>query len=107
VHLLPAMQGSLGLELARDHHPDLILLDLHLPDLGGEEVLERLRADPATRDIPVVVLSADATRRKFDQLQQAGIEEYLLKPIRVRRLLSVLDRHLGGDGAPERERDAA
>src|SRR5206468_4323289 len=53
-------------------HPDLILLDLHLPDLGGEEVLARLRADSATCDIPVVVLSADATHHHLDEVMALG-----------------------------------
>ena len=61
---LPAMQGQLGLDLAREHLPDLILLDIHLPDIAGQEVLARLQDDESTRDIPVVVLSADATRSR-------------------------------------------
>ena len=62
IELIPAMQGGLALELARLHHPDLVLLDLHLPDIPGEEVFAQLRRDADCRDIPVVVLSADATR---------------------------------------------
>jgi CheY-like chemotaxis protein len=61
VRLIPAMQGKLGIDLIRQHNPDLILLDLHLPDLHGREVLEQLKRDAATAAIPVVVLSADAT----------------------------------------------
>jgi signal transduction histidine kinase/ActR/RegA family two-component response regulator len=94
VHLDAAMLGELGLELARERSPDLILLDLHLPDLGGEEVLARLRADPATRDIPIVVLSADATGRQRRPLLAAGALDYLTKPIEVRALLAVIDRVL-------------
>jgi signal transduction histidine kinase/ActR/RegA family two-component response regulator len=97
VRLMPAMLGGLGIELAHEHRPDLILLDLHLPDLGGEEVLARLRADQATRDIPVVVLSADATRRHLDEVMSLGARTYLTKPIGVRRLLEVLDEHLAAD----------
>jgi CheY-like chemotaxis protein len=55
------MQGSLGVTLARDHRPDLIFLDLNLPDMGGQELLGRLSADPRTADLPVVVISADVT----------------------------------------------
>lgn len=88
------MLGRLGIELAHEHRPDLVLLDLHLPDLGGEEVLARLRADEATRDIPVVVLSADAARRHLDDVMSLGARTYLTKPIGVRRLLEVLDEHL-------------
>ena len=61
VELIAATLGGLALELARRHRPDVILLDLHLPDMSGIDVLGRLRADPVTTEIPVVVVSADAT----------------------------------------------
>jgi len=61
VSLLATMQGLPALDLARAHRPGLILLDLHLPDVSGDEVLARLRQDPETKEIPVVILSADAT----------------------------------------------
>ncbi len=63
IKVLPAMLGSLGLDLAREHQPDMILLDLHLPDIDGDQVLAQLRADERTAHIPVVILSADATAR--------------------------------------------
>ncbi len=94
IRLIPAMMGQLGLELAREHDPELILLDLHLPDLKGEEVLAQLRADERTRDIAVVILSADATRRQLAPLLAAGAQDYLTKPIRVRHLLEVVDEFL-------------
>jgi signal transduction histidine kinase/ActR/RegA family two-component response regulator len=94
VRLDAAMLGELGLELARERSPDLILLDLHLPDLGGEQVLERLHADPATRDIPVIVISADATGRQREPLLAAGALDYLTKPIAVNALLRAVDRVL-------------
>lgn len=102
--LISAMLGGTGLDLAREHRPDLILLDLHLPDIDGVEVLERLRADDRTTRIPVVVLTADATRRQLGELEGLGAELYLTKPIRVRRLLEVLDDLLGNEdvGAPSR-----
>ena len=89
IWLIPAMQGTLGLELARRHRPDLILLDLHLPDLDGASVLEQLKADPATAQIPVVVISADATHAQVERLRAAGAADYLTKPIDVRRLLEI------------------
>jgi CheY-like chemotaxis protein len=88
VRLVPAMLGQMGLDLARQHRPDLILLDLDLPDLGGEEVLARLRGDTATRGIPVVVLTDGA------EGGVPGASACLAKPIGVRRLLEVLDRFL-------------
>lgn len=91
VRLLTAQAGALGFRLAEQHHPDLILLDLNLPDLPGEEVLGRLFADPSTADIPIVVLSADTTASKAQRLLRAGAREYLVKPLDVRRLLEVVD----------------
>jgi CheY-like chemotaxis protein len=91
VQLLAAMQGRLGLQLARDHHPDLILLDLHLPDMPGQDVLRELKADRATRDMPVVVLSADATHGQVTRLLKAGAHAYLTKPINVKEFLDLLE----------------
>jgi PAS domain S-box-containing protein len=92
--LLSAIQGQLGLDLAREHQPDLILLDLHLPDIPGEEVLRRIREDPRTREIPVVVLSADATPGQIDRLLAMGARAYLTKPLDVRKLFTLLDETL-------------
>jgi CheY-like chemotaxis protein len=86
------VQGSRGLELARDHRPQLILLDLHLPDMSGSEVLERLRHDPRTRSIPIVILSADATAGQVTRLLEQGAAAYLTKPLDVHELLTLVDR---------------
>ena len=91
VRLLTAFQGALGIELARQHCPDIILLDLHLPDINGDEVLRRLRADPQTRDIPVVMISADATPGQIDRMLAAGANDYLSKPFDIGHFLVVLD----------------
>jgi PAS domain S-box-containing protein len=100
VRLLSAMQGSLGLDLARKHLPDLILLDVHLPDLPGWEVLARLQAEEATRDIPVVVISADATQRQIDRLTQAGARKYLTKPLDVQRFFQTVREFLAVQNEP-------
>lgn len=94
VRLLTAVQGGSGLELAREHRPDLILLDLHLPDMAGDEVLARLRGDGATRDIPIAVLSADATPGRTERLREAGADIYLTKPLDVKKFLAVLEENL-------------
>ena len=93
--LVAAMQGRLGLELACEHQPALILLDLHLPDLPGQEVLRRLRAESRTQAIPVVVLSADATPGHVERLRAAGADAYLTKPLDVQQFLGVLDELIG------------
>ncbi|HEX8274197.1 MAG TPA: PAS domain S-box protein [Longimicrobiaceae bacterium] len=95
---VPALQGQLGVELAREHRPDLVLLDLHLPDIPGEEVLRRLRADERTAGIPVVVISADATHAMVDRLRAAGADAYLTKPLDIDEFLAAVERFLPGGG---------
>ena len=91
IHLITAMQGGLTLELAREHNPDLVILDLHLPDIPGDEVLCRLRDDPRTAGIPVVMFSADATERQVARLRSLGARAYLTKPAKVSEFLRTLD----------------
>ena len=89
--LITAMQGRLALDLARQHAPDLILLDLHLPDMPGWDVLTELQRHYATRDIPVVIISADATSRQIKRLMDAGARAYLTKPIDVAEFFRVVN----------------
>jgi signal transduction histidine kinase/ActR/RegA family two-component response regulator len=90
IEVVPAMQGRIGLELARELRPSLVLLDKHLPDMNGIEVLRRLRADPATASIPVVIVTADATEGRAERLLAAGASAHLTKPIDVRELRTVI-----------------
>lgn len=94
VELIPAMQGTLGLELALEHQPDLVILDLHLPGMPGEEVLRRLKANHRTREIPVLVLSADASPRQADRMLRSGATDYLTKPLDVHRFLEAVAANL-------------
>jgi PAS domain S-box-containing protein len=89
--VLAAMQGGLGVDLAREHVPDMILLDFYLPDMTGDVVLDRLAEDPATSDIPVAVIGADAPAQQVRQLLGRGVMGFLAKPIDVRGLLSLVD----------------
>jgi signal transduction histidine kinase/CheY-like chemotaxis protein len=91
VTLASAMQGREGLELASTLAPDLILLDLDLPDVDGEEVLRRLRVDRQTSEIPVVVVTADATAGRRTRLLAQGARGYLTKPVDVHAFLATLD----------------
>jgi PAS domain S-box-containing protein len=95
IRTIVAMQGELGVELAREHRPDLVLLDLNLPDINGEEVLARLRSEPSNRDVPVVIVSADATTRQIERLLSSGATAYLTKPLVVEQFLRIIDEHLG------------
>jgi CheY-like chemotaxis protein len=89
------MLGELAIDLAVEHVPDLVLLDLHLPDMGGEEVARRLRAHPVTAAIPIVILTADATAHGREVVVATGATA-LTKPIAVADLLAVVDRYLAG-----------
>ena len=91
IRLLGAMLGQLGLDMAREHRPDLILLDLQLPDVAGDEVLRQLRADENTRDIPVVMVSADATTEQPRRLLALGARAYLTKPLKIAELVRAVD----------------
>jgi signal transduction histidine kinase/CheY-like chemotaxis protein len=94
ITVLSAMQGQVGLDLARSHRPDLILLDRHLPDMAGEDVVRLLLADSRTREIPIVVLSADAIPGGIGRFLDSGVRAYLTKPIDVHHLLAVINESL-------------
>ncbi len=94
VTLAHASTAGRGIRKAAEMEADLILLDLHLPDVNGEEVMRQLAQDPALRSIPVVVLTADATPEQARRLIDAGATAYLTKPIEVARLLRLLDELL-------------
>ncbi|MCW2530174.1 MAG: hybrid sensor histidine kinase/response regulator [Pseudonocardiales bacterium] len=89
--MIVAGHGALGLELALSKQPDLVMLDLHLPDIDGIEVLRRLRADDRTQELKVVVVSADANPNQIKRLLGAGADAYLTKPLSVREVLDLLD----------------
>ena len=90
IDLISAMQGGLGVELARERPPNLVLLDLHLPDMSGEEALRQLRADPRTSEIPIVVISAQATPGSIQRILANGANAYLTKPLDVHEVLEVV-----------------
>jgi len=91
VRLLAAPRGEGVQDLVLRHRPDLVLLDLHLPGIDGEEVLRRLQADPQTATVPVVMVSADVTPGQRERLLAAGALEYLGKPLDGSRFLEVVD----------------
>ena len=89
-----SVTGLDGLAAIRARRPDVILLDMHLPDISGMELLRHLKADPGTAAIPVVVVSADALGAQVDAALEAGAQRYLTKPVSVNELLAVLDEVL-------------
>jgi CheY-like chemotaxis protein len=102
ITLITASDGRSGLSRALAVHPDVVLLDLHLPDMAGEEVLRQLHAEPSLRDTTVIVLSADATPGQIKRLIASGATAYLTKPFNIQEVLSLLDRILDecADPAP-------
>ena len=94
VQLVVARDGATGLELARTWMPNLILLDMQLPDMSGLDVLDRLRADPATSGIRVVALSADAMPAQVTEALARGAEAYWTKPLSLRKFRSELPKFL-------------
>lgn len=95
VRLMTALEGQMGLDLARQYRPDLILLDLNLPDIMGWDVLRMLREDPRTADIPVIVVSADATVAQQERLMSEGADAYFTKPFDVTQLMRTVREYVG------------
>jgi CheY-like chemotaxis protein len=91
IHLLSAVNGTLGVEVARASQPDVILMDINLPGMSGIEAMKMLREDPTTAHIPIVALSANAMPRDIEKGLQAGFFRYLTKPIRVTEFMDTLN----------------
>ena len=85
--ILSAADGAAGIAMAAAERPDLILMDLNLPEIDGWEATRRLKADPATRDIPIIALSAHAMAGDREKAMEVGCEDYDTKPVELPRLL--------------------
>ncbi len=96
-HLINAPNGSLGLELAKEHTPDLILLDINLPEMDGFEVLKILQEMKETKDTPVIAVSARAMARDIARGKSAGFIDYISKPIEIINFLTTIHRYLDND----------
>jgi len=97
IALSSVMTGEAGVEAALRDRPDFILLDMHLPDIGGEEVLRRLRAEPATAGIPVAILSAEASPVVIRRMRASGVVAYLTKPLDLAELGRVIHSFRPGE----------
>jgi CheY-like chemotaxis protein len=92
---LEAADGATGIRLADEHQPDLILCDITMPGMDGLQVLETVRANPATAHIPFVFLTARAEGELRDILKRAGADDYLAKPFTLEQLHTVIENNLG------------
>jgi two-component system, cell cycle response regulator DivK len=97
---IEAGTGEDGVRLAKERHPDLVLMDILLPGMDGIAALGQLRADPATRAIPVIAVTASVMTHDRKKLLESGFDGYQSKPIKVRELMeavrATLDRRAGG-----------
>jgi CheY-like chemotaxis protein len=108
LRLLTAINGTLGIQLARSTLPEVILMDINLPGMSGTDVMRQLRRDPLTAHIPVIALSANAIPHDIARGLEAGFFQYLTKPVRVNDFMQALDTALaftqsGSDSAIQRE----
>lgn len=95
---LRTKSGVEALKIARDHKPDLILMDIQLPEVSGLEVTRWLKADPELRHIPVVAITAFAMKGDEEKILQGGCEGYLSKPISVAKFLETVNAFLAEEG---------
>jgi len=94
--VIEAIDGVEALARVREEQPDLILMDLALPNLDGWEATRQLKLDPATRSIPVVALTAFAMRGDEEQARAAGCDDYLPKPVRPAAIREIVKKYMGG-----------
>jgi two-component system, cell cycle response regulator DivK len=96
--IMEAMTGGQAVELAIEHGPALVLMDIQLPDIDGVEALGRLRADERTASIPVLALTAQAMDGDRERFLAAGFDGYVSKPVNIVELVGAVQQHCDGDG---------
>jgi CheY-like chemotaxis protein len=94
VRFITAILGQSGLDLAAEHQPDAILLDLHLPDMTGHTVLRALQTNPKLKQVPVIIISADAFSEQSESLMKDGAFQYITKPFDLLALMAAVDEAL-------------
>lgn len=92
--MIGAEDGLTGIEMAKEHKPDIILVDINLPDIDGTEVTKRLKADPEYAHIPIVALTANAMYGDKERFLDAGCDGYLSKPVSRRELIAAVEEYL-------------
>ena len=95
--ILQTRDGMEALKIAREHKPDLILMDIQLPGIDGVEALARLRAEPATAEIPVVAFTASVTAGDRSRVSDAGFDGFVSKPIDLKEFVATVSRFCAGD----------
>jgi len=103
--LLQAKDAKQGLEMAKKHKPDLILMDIQLPGMDGYQATRILKSDETTRDIPVIALTANAMPQHTEKAREAGCDGYITKPFDTRSLPGLIDKFILGKEEIEDEQD--
>ncbi len=96
INTLQTRDGLKVLELAREHRPDLVLMDIQLPEISGLDVTKQLKADDELKGIPVIAVTAFAMKGDEQKIREGGCEDYISKPISITGFLAVIEKHLGG-----------
>ena len=102
-----AENGNVGVQLAREQRPNLILCDVMMPELDGYGVLDALREDPATATIPFLFLTASADRNNLQKIRQLGMDDYILKPFNVDKFLAAISARMDKPTANESNNTAS
>jgi two-component system cell cycle response regulator DivK len=92
---IEASTGSDGVRLTHERKPDLVLMDIQLPDIDGMSALKQIRADPASRSIPVLAVSASAMPDDQQRIVSSGFDAYIMKPINIKSFIETVDRFVG------------
>lgn len=99
--VIEARDGAEAVKLAKERTPAMILMDIQMPVMDGIEAMKLLKADPETKHIKIISLTAFAVDMDTEQFRTAGFDDYISKPIDIRQLPALLQKHLGGtEGAP-------
>ncbi len=93
-NILQSREGMEALRIAREHHPDLILMDIQLPEVSGLEVTKWIKEDDKLKDIPVIAVTAFAMKGDEEKIRQGGCEAYIAKPISVANFIETIQRFL-------------
>ncbi len=96
--IIEAETGEEGVRLAHERHPSLVLMDIRLPGIDGIEALRRLRAEPATRGIPIMAMTASVMTADLQRITEAGFDAYQSKPIKVKDFVAAVERLLDHPG---------
>ena len=106
VETVKTYDGKNVLELAREHNPDLILMDIQLPEISGLDVTKTLKADEELKVIPVIAVTAFAMKGDEQKIREGGCEDYISKPISVVNFMTTINRYLAPEDAQEQSEEA-